>query len=588
MRPQELHLLDYLRIIARRRWVVIASFVVIVTGVTLWTLKQTPIYRASATLMIEPATPKIVSFQEVMPMGPGSLFGYADYYSTQLKLIRSRSILKKVVEELGLKAFPNIDVQAVRDSRLVVIAAEDPDPVSAANIANTLVRLYVKQNLGRNLQISDEAVEWLSQKIKDQREKLRESEYLAQKYREEHNITALPQITGEVANENIKGEYARYQAQLANYSQRYTDKHPKIIELKAQIDSLKNKIQGLEEIGMGKEAMEYRVLERDVGTNKRMYELLLTRLKEASISSTLTSNNISIVDEAQVPGSPVRPNPRRNIALAVVLGLFIGIGLAFFFDYMDHTIRTPLDVENLVEDLKSRLLGIVPDIKDKSGDRDKIVFMKPRSPASEAYRSIRTEILHSKCENLKSLLVTSAEPLAGKTITLVNLGIAFAQNGSRVLLVDSDLRKPRVHEIFELELEQGLSEYLAKDVKLNSIIKDTGINNLQTVTAGEIPSNPAEIISSGRMSEFLDEASSRFDFLLFDSPPITSVADASILANKLDAVLQVVRSGKSHLSIVISASNKLAKTNAAILGIVLNGLTISRGYYYYSYYGDYK
>ncbi len=584
MIPQELHLLDYLNIISRKRWIVIATFVIVVTGVTLWTLKQTPIYRTGATLMIEPATPKIVSFQEIVPMGPGSLFGYRDYYSTQLKLMKSRSLLKKVAEELGRKDIPGITVQAVKDSRLVNISTESPDPVLAANTVNTLAKLYVRQNLEQNLEVSDEAVEWLSQKIKDQGEKFRESEYLAQKYREEHNITVLPQITGEMSSEGIKSEYARLQAQLANYSQRYTDKHPEIIELKAQINSLKNKIQGLEEAGAGKEAMEYRVLERDVRTNKRMYELLLTRLKEASISSTLTSNNISIVEEAQVPRAPFKPNHIRDISIAVILGLLIGVGLAFFADYMDHTIKTPLDVENL----EIRLLGVVPDIKDKSEDRDRIAFAKPRSPASEAYRAIRTEILHSGIEKLDTLLITSAGPLAGKTITLVNLGIAFAQTGSRVLLVDSDLRKPRVHKIFGLNLKSGLSEYLAEGAEFNSIIKETGIDNLGLVTAGKLPPNPAEIISSEKMDQFLNEASSRFDLIVFDSPPVASVADAAILANKLDAVIQIVRSGKSHLPVVASTSEKIAKTKANILGIILNGLTVGKGYYYYNYYyGNY-
>ncbi len=584
MITQELHLTDYIKVISRKRWVVIATFVVIVTLATIWTLKQTPIYRAGAILMIDPATPKIVSFQEIVPMGPGSLYGYSDYYSTQLKLMKSRSLLKKVAEELGVKAVPSITVEAIKESRLVSIAAESSDPKLAANAVNALAGMYVRQNLEKNLQISDEAVEWLSQKIKDQRERFQESEYLAQKYREEHNLNVLPQLTGEAANEAIKGEYAQLQAQLANYEQRYTDKHPKIIELKAQIHSLKAKIYGLEEVDMGKEAMEYRVLERDVRTNKRMYELLLTRLKEASVTSTLTSNNISIVDEAQVPKRPIRPNHKKNISIAIIMGLVIGVGLAFFADYMDHTIKTPLDVDVL----KARLLGIVPDIKNSSEDRDRIAFFKPRSPASEAYRGIRTEIIHSGCENLRSLLVTSGEPLTGKTITLVNLGIVFAQNGSKVLLVDSDLRKPRAHKIFGLDLEPGMSEYLAEGTEFSSIIKETGIDNLRMITAGKLPPNPAEILSSGELDRFMSEANKQFDLVIFDSPPVASVADASILANKLDAIVQVVRSGKSHLPVVISTDDKMAKSSATVIGVILNGLTARRGYYYYNYYGNYR
>lgn len=594
------HLQDYIQVILRRRWIILTFFTVLVVTVLIGSLKQTPIYEATTTLMIEMRRPNIVSFKEVTPMGPSDYYAYRDYYETQYKLIKSRSLMKNVADSLGLKPDKShkgtdplkkflkaIEVNPVRNSQLVEISAEDPDPEMAAKIANTVVDEYVRQNLERNINAINDAAEWLSKRIEGQRQRLRDSELALQRYREEQNISILPQMTGKDAIENIKAEYAKLQAQLANYSERYTDEHPRMIELKAQINSLRNKIQGLEDVDMGNKTMEYRVLEREVQTNKRMYEILLTRLKEIDLSSTLTGNNISIIDRAEVPTKPIKPNLKLNMILAVIVGLVMGTGLGFFVDYLDTTIKTPFDIK---ETLQAHFLGAVPDIEEKDAiKKDKITHFEPKSPISESYRTIRTEILQSipPEEKLKAILITSAEPLAGKTLTLVNLGIVLVQNGSRVLLVDSDLRKPQIHRIFNLKRRDGLVEYLTGPTDLNSIVKDTEIEDLKVVTSGEVPRNPAEIMGSGRMEEFIVEAKDKFDFILFDSPPIASVTDGVILADRVDASIQVVRSGKALVPIVLRVKEQLTHTKAKMLGVILNDLKIYHGDYYYRYYHYY-
>ena len=594
------HLQDYLQVIFRRRGIIVTFFIVLVVTVLIGSLKQTPIYEATATLMIERRSPRVISVQEVTPMGPSDYHAYKDYYETQYKLIKSRTLLGKVADSLGLKAdnphkgaavqklLKVVKVNPVKNSQLVKISAEDPEPQMAARLANTVAEEYITQNLERNISATNEAARWLAKRIEEQRQKLRDSELALQKYREEHNISILPQITADDAIEDIKAEYARLQAQLANYTQRYTDEHPRVIELKAQIDSLRNKIQGLEDVDTGKESMEYRVLEREVQSNKRMYEILLTRLKETDLSSNLNVNNISIIDRAEVPEKPVKPRVMLNMILAVMVGVVGGIGLGFFVDYLDTTIKSPEDIKEILE---SHFLGAIPDIEQEDElKRDKIMQIESNSPIAEAYRSLRTSVLScvSQDLNIKAIVVTSAEPQAGKTMTVTNLAIALAQKGSRVVLIDSDLRRPQLHKIFGLDRQQGLSEYLLQGLNIDSIIKDTEIVNLKVITSGKMPSNPAEILSSQRLDELIRDLKSKFDFILFDSPPVASVADALILADKVDASIQVVRSGKALVPLVLRAKEQLAQTKARIIGIILNDLKIHHSnYYYYRYYRYY-
>ncbi|MFH1776617.1 MAG: polysaccharide biosynthesis tyrosine autokinase [Candidatus Omnitrophota bacterium] len=600
---KEVHFQDYLQIILRRRWIIITFFTVLVVTVLIGSLKQTPIYRAIATIMIERRSPQVISVKEVTPMGASDYYAYKDYYETQYKLITCRTVMEKVAESLNLEEVTAqkgsytaeklgriVSVVPVKNSQLVRISAEVSSPEVAAKIANTVADKYIKQNLERNISASSDAGQWLEKKIEEQRKKLKNAEVALQNYREEHNINILPQLTDEeVDDENIKAEYVKAQAMLANYLERYTEEHPKVIELRAQINSLKNKIQGLEGVDTSSMSMEYRVLEREVQTNKRMYEVLVTRLKEIDLSSTLNVNNVSMVETAQVPKQPVKPNVKLNILLAAIVGLVGGAGLGFFVDYLDTTIKSPEDIKSI---LNTNFLGAIPGIQEiEELKRDKIVHLEPYSPISEAYRCIRTEILQllSKREGRNAMVITSGEPQAGKTMTLTNIGIALAQAGNNVLLVDCDLRRPQLDKVFNLTKERGLSEYLRGEISADSMIKDTEIDNLKVITSGKIPQNPSEIIGSNKMKEFIGDVKIKFDFILFDSPPVISVTDAVILADMLDAVIQVVRSGKALVPIAMRANENLSNTQAEKLGVILNDVKTYHGdyYYYYRYYRYY-
>ncbi|MFH1640903.1 MAG: polysaccharide biosynthesis tyrosine autokinase [Candidatus Omnitrophota bacterium] len=616
MIEKQANIQDYIQVIIRRRGVIFTFFTVLVFTVLIGTLKQKPIYKAKATIQIEKSSPRVTSIQEVAPMGAMDDYrGYKDYYETQYKLLQSPTLMRRVADVIGLnKDIPrkgksadpvkrllrSVKIMPIKNSQLVEIIAEDIDPKMAAMMANTVTDEYIRHNLERNINTATEAADWLSKKIGEQRQKLSDAELALQKYREANNINVLPQakLEGELAIEEVKSEYAKLQALLAGYAERYTEEHPKMIELKSQINSLRNKIQGLEDVDGGNKTMEYRALEREMQTNKRMYEILLSRLKEVDVTSTLNVNNISVVDRAEPPQKPSKPNLILNMVLAVMVGLAMGIGLGFFIDYLDMTIKSPMDIRGLME---SRFLGGVSGIEeDVEIEKDRIMHLKPTSPVAESYRHIRTEILSllTKDANLKSIVITSAEPQAGKTMTGANISISLAQNGHKVLLIDADLRKPQLHKIFNLEKHDGLGDYLMQNtdsgpVLMSQIIHDSEIENLKVITSGKKVDNPAELIGSRKMADLISQAKQMFDFVIFDSPPVISVTDAVILSDMSDAVIQVVRSGRILVPVAIKVKEKLANTKAKFLGVVLNDLKAEHsdyGYYhyykYYHYYGE--
>jgi capsular exopolysaccharide synthesis family protein len=344
---------------------------------------------------------------------------------------------------------------------------------------------------------------------------------------------------------------------------------------------------------MKEKAIQYNILKREADTNKELYKGLLQRMKEAGISAGIMASNIQVVDQAELPTRPHKPNKQLNLLLAVVVGLFLGVGLAFFFEYLDNTVKTPEDVEQLIR-LPS--FGMVPEIsyerkkrmeKGTSYPVELVTFGHPKSMLSEAYRNIRTSILLSFPEKPpKKIAISSPNPAEGKTTTVINTAIALSQTGARVLIIDSDLRKPRVHRVFNEENGVGLSNFLSGHAALESIIKKTDIPNLSYIPSGPIPPNPSELIGSNLFKSMMQSLGERFDHLVLDSPPVLGFADAIILSTSVDGIILVVLGGKTPRETLQRAKEVLHQVNAKILGVVINRIDIQRsdyGYYYYRY-----
>jgi len=353
---------------------------------------------------------------------------------------------------------------------------------------------------------------------------------------------------------------------------------------------------------MSERMVQYSILKREAETNKALYDGLLTKLKEAGISAGLRSSNIRIVDPAMVPTYPARPAKTRNIALSFLVGLVGGIGLALLREYMDNTVKSPDDIETLAH-LPS--LAVVPAFTESNGDRSRVKLLKgastnghekrielvaqhlPKSQMSEAFRALRTALLLSQADHPPQvILVTSALPREGKTTAAANLAVTLAQLGDRTLLIDADLRKPGVGRLLNLGSGKyaGLSSYLAGVSSLDLVtIQHPAIPNLSAIPTGPLPPNPADLLSSHKLTDAIAELRTKFKFIVIDSPPIMAATDAVILSVKADGVLLVVRSGETPKEAFTRTRDLLLSVKCHILGVVLNAVDSTAPDYYYSY-----
>src|SRR3984885_1354712 len=356
---------------------------------------------------------------------------------------------------------------------------------------------------------------------------------------------------------------------------------------------------------LAEKLVQYHILEHDAEANKQLYDGLLQKLKEATISVGLRSSNIRVVDPALVPSGPSRPQKARNILLAFLVGLVGGVGLAIFREYLDNTVKSPDDIEALTG-LPS--LAVVPSLPGTlNGHRSRLgwpgrpslpqagagprvellSYLQPKSQISEAFRALRTSLLLSQAEHPPQvILVTSALPREGKTTAAVNLAVTLAQLGDRTLLMDSDLRKPGIRRAMNLTIgkELGLSSYLAGVCTLDqAILPHPTISNLSALTTGPVPPSPADLLSSHRMRDAVEEVRRRFKFIVIDSPPIMAATDAVILSALTDGVLLVVRSGETPKEAFTRSRDLLAAVKCRLLGVVLNAVDSNAPDYYYSY-----
>ncbi|MCZ6689272.1 MAG: polysaccharide biosynthesis tyrosine autokinase [Planctomycetota bacterium] len=356
-------------------------------------------------------------------------------------------------------------------------------------------------------------------------------------------------------------------------------------KLEDRISAAKKRAQELESL-----TTEYQVKTAAVERYKRLHEDFSFRAKEMESSASLDLNNVVVLDKAEVPKIPIWPRKGLIVFLGALLGAIGGIGAAFLIEFLDESVRT---VEDVNTSLKLPVLGYVPRISGKAGDvtgRDLISHREPKSTISEYFRTIRTGLLYSHPNGgVKSLIVTSAGPKEGKTTNAINLAITLAAGGSRVLLVDGDLRRSRIHKAFGANNDRGLATYLAGEADFDEVVfKETGVQNLCLVTSGPIPANPAEMLGTDRMLTFMKEAAERFDRVIIDTPPVVAVTDACVLASMADGVIQVVGSAKISRKVLERGKAQLSAVGARILGVILNDVRLTRdGYgYYRGYYSQ--
>ena len=344
-----------------------------------------------------------------------------------------------------------------------------------------------------------------------------------------------------------------------------------------------------ETISRDKIAIQFQVLQQEAESNRQLYDLLLKRLKESSVTEENRTVNIHVVDRAEVPTIPAWPPKAKGLLLALALGLALGIGLAFFAEYIDDTVKSPDDIEKRFD---LPYLGSVPRFESKGEGKKKsdlLVLNDPKSQAAEAYRGLRTGILFSTPDRSpRAILFTSATASEGKTITSINIALIMAMAGERTLLVDLDMRRPRLHKGLNVPGERGVSNILVGEGDWRPFVLDVAVPNLQFIPSGPISPNPAELIASELMRKLIREWTEAYDRVIIDTAPIAAVTDPVLLSRLVDGTVILIHAGVTSRHVIASAVRQIRDVQGRVLGAVLNDVdTHNGGYYYYHYYHHY-
>jgi succinoglycan biosynthesis transport protein ExoP len=435
-------------------------------------------------------------------------------------------------------------------------------------------------------------------------------------WRQIQSATDVESITSVLANpniQNLRAQMNQAQQERVSLEERYGPRHPEYQkamttlangerQLEAEIakarQNTKNEYDSalLQErelqrqvneaktaaTALGRKGVDYAVLLREFESNRTVYNQLLTREKELRVVANSRTNNVRVVDRAEVPAMPFSPNHRRDWLYAIALGIALGLGIAFGIDYLDDTVKTPDDITRR---LKLRFLGLVPIV---SGNRHPLISGPVPHDFGEAYRSIRTSLAAQlPGSDARVVAVASSQPLEGKTTTAVNIAMALAVGGARVLLIDADMRRPSVHKALRTSNERGLSQLLAGQARMREVVQRTHDPNLLTITAGRTPANPSELLASDRMRALLAGLETGpFDWIIIDTPPVLAVTDAVILAPLVHAVTFVIGAEMTRWRLAERAVETLLGSNPRHVLAVLNKVNFGRNKYYYSrYYG---
>lgn len=454
---------------------------------------------------------------------------------------------------------------------------------------------------------------------------------------------ALPVVVNNPAIQALKSEVGRLEGEHSKLANEFKAGYPPLDKAAAQLESLRRRLQTeirnevrtieaayltartkegelraiMEEqktatLSLKDSAVQYAILAREVDTNKQLYDGVLQRIKEMGVAADVRTTNIHLMEQAKLPRGPSYPNKRRSLMLALVIGLSGGIALAFLLERLDSTFKSPSELERftrlpnmtLVPDFA--LLGDQPSVyvprmlqmrkenhrnlPAKTAAKDLILEYHPLSVVAESYRTLRSAILLSRAEEPpRTILLTSAGAGEGKTTTVVNTAVVFAQMGARVLIIDCDLRRPRCHKILGVDNDIGLTEFLAGQVEVEKVLKPTKAENLYVITSGARPPNPAELLGSKKMRETINILREQWDYVFIDSSPLLAVSEAVVLATMVDGVLLVVDSDKTPKHVVKDARMRLNNPRINMLGVLLNRVNTREGTYasYYGRYHDY-
>ncbi len=680
----KLHFLDYWRIIRIRKTIILTVFALVVVTTVFVTLYMERSYCGTAKIKVE----KNRTDTDFLNAQNSSQVVDPYFIQTELEIIKSQSILNKVIENLNLnvewgKKYANnqtlttsetrtvlekiVDLRPVRNTSLIEIRFYSTDQNEAARVANEIATVYREYRLTQQNDQTLSGIKALEKKYAEHSEKIHESQAQVDQLREKLHINEQD-AAGNSSSPTLDSDtLRRFEAQRIEAEVHYGQEASLLKDLKSKTrEQLKNVIPTAAPdpllhsylVDLGQAENKFVTLQKDFGpenpevkrvaalvadltqkvndridgtlvglqskvdadkaaldiltdvvqkakqsdtanasTNRPYYDaktkleelqsfarVLKMKIETEYVTLQLPKNSMVEIIDRSDPAilKPVRPNRTLNITLGVIVGLIVGVGLAFFIEYLDTSVKTIDDVERA---LQSPVLGVIPQNVGRLMDEG------AESPHAEAYRVLRTNLLFSrKDEKLNSVAVVSAGAGEGKSTTIFNLATVFAQSGQRIIIVDSDLRRPSLHKFFRVANNLGLTNYLLKQNTLEEVIQTSSIPTLDFMPSGKLPSSSMGILSSTAMKNLITELKARYDFVFFDSPPIMGVSDASILASEVDMTIQVIQYRRYPQPMNIRAKQLIEKVGGNLMGIVLNNINMAQdeSYYYYSgYYHEY-
>ena len=561
---------------------------------------QTPIYQASTRVIVSRAS---------MQAASGANTGTDYYYisdqqliATYIELLKSSSIFDTVSQTLNYPvSSEQVQAAQVGDTRILSISVTDTDPQRAADIANAVVTALIKQNddleAGR-YKASDESIQVQITQVEDQ----------IAKY--QTDLDNLSTITVDEQLKQVKAEMEPLQAEVTQLQKdialltpaRSAEQKTKLADLNARLDQIQPVLNLYQQIytnlvvlgtsgsSTDNNSTTATRLQSTLSLYQQIYLNLINTREAIRLARLQNTQSIDQVEAATAPEFPIRPQPFNSAMLAGVVGLMLAAGIVFLIEYLDDTLKVPEDVDRI---LGLPLIGYIAEMQANGKDDAEVyVSRQPRSPVSEAFRSLRTNLEFAAVDKpLRTILVTGSEAGDGKTTVATNLAAIFAQGGKRVLLLDADLRRPRVHRFLGIPNRVGLTDLFREGLSVDSVIHpwaDANSKTMFVITTGSLPPNPAELLGSHKMDAILAEIASRVDVVIIDSPP-SLVSDAQVLAAKVDCVLLVVQPGKTHAGAARATREQLERAGARVVGAVFNRIPRSHGYYYggYQYYSPY-
>lgn len=560
---EELDLSELVQIFLKRIWWIVAMMLLGLVVAVLVNLFMRPVYEATTLMMINKENAGKLDVTSY-----GSFSSEEDYYRTQYQLLESRSLLEKVYRRLELDQYEEftsvsklkkaIKIVPVTRSRLVQVKVRSFDPQLAADISNTLSKTFMMENIENRIEMGQDVIRALESTEKSKAE--------------QELLNSMPQVVNSDFIKSLKQQAAHLEAQRAQLSAKYTNQHPEVLSVDRQLNAVQNTI--------------------NVETRRLVQSIKI------ELSGQFSGNNVRIVDPAITPRVPVFPRKMLNLLIGLIGGLVVGVMLAFVLDFFDQSVKNS---EEMDSKLGLPFLGFVPYEKNKKKEAEYATMLKEGNfLKAENVRNIRTMLGFALAEDQNApFLITSSLQGEGKSYLSSNLLVALAQSGKKVLLIDGDLRRSRVHKAFHLSLDKGLSNIWDKDPKKADYAANVqpvaDVKNLFVMTSGTRPPNPAELLGTPKLGDFLAWAQKHYDQVVVDCPAILPVSDTMLWGRHIPRAVFVIKYGKTNVKLAKVALDKLQKAGVKVLGGVIGsyqpqGLSYGKYGYYksYHYYSDEK